>query len=233
LHASNPRNEVFCLAFNDRVELLRDFTSDYAQVESALGNLESGGGTALYDAIISGLEKLKNGKHKRRALVVITDGGDQHSRHTLTSLIDRAQRSDAQVYTVGFFNKSEEEIYKASGSRITLVDGREVDNPGFVFKTLAEETGAETFFPRSEQELNKATSDIASGLRYQYALAYYPEDQTTDDRYREIQVRIRGARAGELKIKARKGYRMSRSSDGDEPEEARVRTRDGRVVVSF
>ena len=179
LRAGNPQNDAFCLAFNESPLLIADFTSDYAKIESKLDGVQAEGGTALYDAIIEGLEKLAQAKHRRRALVVITDGRDQHSKHSLADLVRRAQQSDAQIFTVGFFSPVESGVYKEERQVVKLADGKEVDNPRFVFKTLAVETGAETFFPKSAKELADAIAQIAANLRRQYTLAYYPTTQNS------------------------------------------------------
>jgi Ca-activated chloride channel family protein len=126
LRAGNPLNEAFCLVFNESPSLVADFTSDYAKIESNLAGLQAEGGTALYDAIIEGLEKLARAKHRRRALVVITDGRDQHSKHSLADLVKRAQQSDAQIYTVGFFSPAESEVYKDEGQRVKMAANRKM-----------------------------------------------------------------------------------------------------------
>jgi Ca-activated chloride channel family protein len=208
LRAGNPQNEAFCLAFNETPSLVADYTSDYAKVESVLAGIQIEGGTALYDAIIEGLGKLARAKHRRRALVVITDGRDQHSKHSLADLVKRAQQSDAQIYTVGFFSPVESESYKDEGQTVKLADGKEVDNPRFVFKTLAVETGAETYFPKSAKELAETVAQIAASLRRQYTLAYYPTNQNSDDGYRRITVKVKGDHG---EIKTRQGYRLSES----------------------
>jgi Ca-activated chloride channel family protein len=206
LRAGNPQNEAFCLAFNESPSLVADFTSDYAQIESSLAGISSEGGTALYDAIIEGLEKLSRTKHRRRALVVITDGRDQDSKKTLADLVKRAQQSDAQIYTVGFYSPAESQAYRYGGRRVKLSDGREVDNPRFVFRTLADETGAETFFPKSANEFAEAIARIAASLRRQYTLAYYPTNPSSNDAYRRIMVKVKGDHGA---IKTRQGYRLS------------------------
>jgi Ca-activated chloride channel homolog len=210
LRAGNPQNEAFCLAFNESPSLVTDLTSDYAKIESSLAGIQTEGGTALYDAIIEGLEKLARAKHRRRALVVITDGRDHHSKHSLADLVKHAQQSDAQIYTVGFFSPVESEGYKDEGRMVMLADGKEVDNPRFVFKMLADETGAETFFPKSAKEFAETIAQIAASLRRQYTLAYYPTNQSSDDGYRRIRVKVKGDHG---EIKTRQGYRLSEPLD--------------------
>ena len=212
LRAGNPQNDAFGLAFNERSRLLFDFTSDYQKVESSLSHIEADGGTALYDAIIQGLEKVERGQHQRRVLVVITDGLDQHSQHTFAELIKRAQQSDAQIYVIGFFSPLENELFSTSGAKVKLADGQEVDNPRFVFKVLAEETGAETFFPRSVPEMERAIATIAASLRRQYTLAYYPANQNDDGRYHQLKVSLSGPHSSDWQVKTRQGYSISESS---------------------
>ena len=211
LRAGNAQNEAFCLVFNETPSLVADFTSDYAKIESNLAGLQAEGGTALYDAIIEGLEKLARAKHRRRALVVITDGRDQHSKNSLADLVKRAQQSDAQIYTVGFFSPVESEAYKDDGRTVKLADGKEVDNPRFVFKTLAVETGAEAFFPKLTKELVDSIAKIAASLRRQYTLAYYPTNQTSHDSYRTISIKVKGDHG---EVKTRRGYRLSEPLGG-------------------
>ena len=206
LRAGNPQSEAYCLTFNESASLVADFTSDYAKIESGLGGVQPEGGTALYDAIIEGLEKLERARHRRRALIVITDGRDQDSKHSLADLVKRAQQSDAQVYTVGFYSPVESKAYKSQGRKVKLSDGTETDNPRFVFKTLADETGAETFFPKSAKEFDEAIARIAASLRRQYTLAYYPTKPGPDDSYRRIMVKVKG---DPVEVKTRQGYRLS------------------------
>jgi Ca-activated chloride channel family protein len=209
LRAGNPSNEAFCIALNDTVTLLSDFTSDYSKVQAAIADVNASGGTALYDAIVAGLDKLLHSKHRRRALVIITDGCDQHSRSKLSDVINRVQQSDAQVYTVGFFSRYEATVYQNAGTTIPLMDGRQVDNPQYVFRTLAEETGAETFFPESADQMDRVMSNIATSLRRQYTLAYYPPDQNDYGRYRKIRVTLAAAGAARWIVQTRMGYRLT------------------------
>jgi Ca-activated chloride channel family protein len=208
LRAGNPQNEALGLVFNNTPELLFDFTSDYQKIEASFNRLTPEGGTALYDAIISGLQKIERGRHRRRALVVITDGRDEHSQHTLAELLVRAQEAEVQIYSIGFFGPMEGEVYQTSGPKVMLVDGREVDNPRVVFTRLAEETGAKSFFPRSAAEMEKAIVEIATHLRRQYELGYYPLNENDSDRYRRIAVKVSGKDSKEWQVRARQGYRL-------------------------
>lgn len=207
LRAGNPQNDAFCLAFNEVPSLMSDFTSDYSQIGNRLVDLVGQGGTALYDAILAGLDKLTTAKHRRRALIVITDGRDEHSRYTLDDLLKRAQAADVQIYMVGFFSPVEAEAYRAENATVTMMDGSQVDNPRVVFQTLATETGAESYFPKTAAELTHTVASIATSLRRMYVLGYYPIRQERDDRYRRLEVKVRNVSASQ--IKTRQGYRLT------------------------
>ncbi|NOT64373.1 MAG: VWA domain-containing protein [Acidobacteria bacterium] len=212
LRAGNPRNEAFCIAFNDYVGELSDYTSNYEQIASPLTLLKPEGGTALYDALIAGLDKLQRSRHPRRALIVITDGSDQHSKHTLNELLRRAQQSDVQIYTVGFYSPLEASVYNDDKATVETTAGVSVANPKFIFRALAEETGAETFFPRSAKELEQTIAAIAASLRRQYLLAYYLPDSPSDKSYRQIEVKVRNAA---LRIKTRRGFLSDEATELD------------------
>ncbi|MBI1760286.1 MAG: VWA domain-containing protein [Acidobacteria bacterium] len=211
LRAGNPQNEAFCLAFNETAGVVMDFTSEYARMAKPLSRLWAEGGTAFYDALNAGLEHLQRGKHRRRALIVVTDGGDQHSRLRLDALLKRVQQSNTQIYIIGFFSSLEAAAYQTDDKKIELMGGQFVDNPRLVFKTLAAETGAETFFPKNAAELADTITRIAASLRRQYTLAYYPANQERDDRYRRLEVRVRNVSPPQ--IKTRQGYRLTEPFD--------------------
>jgi VWFA-related protein len=154
----------------------------------------------LPKTIASALCHLEAAKNRRQAIVVITDGADQHSRLKLEELIRLVQSSKAQLFMVGFYSPQEYEIYKQSEKTVTLLTGREIDNPIVVFERLAKESGAESFFPTSKKGLEQALQEISSILRAQYTLAYYPAANAKS--FRRIQVKVN---RGGVKIRARQG----------------------------
>jgi Ca-activated chloride channel family protein len=212
LRAGNPRNEAFCIAFNDYVGELSDYTSDFDSIATRLAALKAEGGTALYDALLTGLEKLQRSRHQRRALIVITDGSDQHSKHNLNELLRRAQQSDVQIYTVGFYSPIEAEAYQDDQATVSLADGTRAANPKFIFRALAEETGAETYFPHSSQEFTQTITAIAASLRRQYVLAYYLPETSSPNAYRQIEVKVRNSA---LRIKTRRGFLSAEATELD------------------
>jgi Ca-activated chloride channel homolog len=197
--ASRPQDEVFLLRFTDHVVSFRQVTREQPTVSTTTGTASSrGGGTALYDAIASALCHFRASKSIRQAVVVITDGADQHSRLRLEELIQLVHSSNAQLFMVGFYSQPEYEVFKKGEDRVALVTRRKIDNPIVVFKRLARESGAESFFPTSKKGLHQVLEEISSILRAQYTLAYYPA--VSDKKSRRIQVKLQ---RGGLTIRAR------------------------------
>ena len=188
---SNPQDELFALRFNDDVRdavadrrfLLAD---DLLALEQAIGSMRAEGRTSLYDALIAGMDHLRTGSRARKALVVISDGGDNASQSTLDQVLARARDSNAAIYTVGLFDANDIET-----------------NPG-VLKSLARTTGGERFLPRSPGELMQACERIARDIRSGYTLGYAPPDR--DGAYHRIRVEIAPPDARRLSVRTRPGY---------------------------
>ena len=188
---SNPQDELFALRFNDDVRSAvagRRFllAEDLAALERAIGSMRAEGRTSLYDALIDGMDQLREGSRARKALVVISDGGDNASRATLEQVLARARDSNAAIYTVGIFDADDME-----------------KNPG-VLKSLARLTGGERFLPRSPGELVQACLQIAREIRSGYTLGYAPPDR--DGVFHRIRVEVAPGDTRRLKIRTRPGY---------------------------
>ncbi len=196
-------NELFLLPFDHTVPDPPEFTADRDRVMQEIRATSAGGGTSLYDAMVGGLERAATAMHRRQVLVVITDGADQHSRHTLDQVIHRLRRSQVQMYLIGYFAPEEDEAFRLGGPTVSLIDGTPIDNPRVVFERLAAESGAEAFFPTSQEALQRIAEAISIDLRTQYTLAYYPPNPSQLDRYRRIRVEVR--RKG-VNVRARRGY---------------------------
>jgi Ca-activated chloride channel family protein len=155
-------------------------------LEKAIGSLHAEGRTSLYDALIAGLDHLKTGSRARKALVVISDGGDNASESTLAQVLARARESNAAIYTVGIYDDDDTD-----------------KNPG-VLKSLARTTGGERFLPRSPGELLQACERIARDIRSGYTIGYVPPDR--DGVYHRVRVEIAPADARRLSVRTRPGY---------------------------
>jgi VWFA-related protein len=200
--AGHPDDELFYIEFGNKLGDVIELTGEPQRLSAAVSSAVAGrSGTALYDAVAVALCRLRNARHMRQALIVITDGADQHSRLKVDQLIRIVRSSRAQVYMIGDFSAQENEIYGARNETVTLVSGRQIDNPVLVFERLAQESGAECYFPVTLASLQRAIRDVASKLQTQYTLGYYPE--ASGKSYRQIQVKMR--KPG-LKVFARHGF---------------------------
>jgi VWFA-related protein len=199
LHANHPDDEIFFVPFTDRIEAFHRVEAGQNALPPARKIGAEGGGTALYDALASALCHLRTARNALQAIVVVTDGADQHSRLNLDQLIALTQSSNALIFTVGLFDDAEYSVFSERDPRVTLLGEHDIDNPVVVFDRLARESGAQSFFPRSEDDFGKALGRISAILQAQYTLAYCPHDA---GRFRRIEVKVR--RAG-LRVLARRG----------------------------
>ncbi|HEY1910935.1 MAG TPA: VWA domain-containing protein [Vicinamibacterales bacterium] len=188
--SSNPEDELFALRFNDDVDDAvpgRKFllAEDVDAIGAAIGKLKPDGQTALYDALLEGLERLDSATRARKALVVISDGGDNASQAKLADVLARARRSNAAIYTVGVFDRDDDDR-----------------NPG-VLKSLAEATGALRFLPQSPGELLRACVQIAHEIRSGYTIGYVPPDK--DGAFHRVRVAIQPD-SRPLTLRTRPGY---------------------------
>jgi VWFA-related protein len=188
---SHPEDELFALAFNDHVEAaLKDrkflLASDISELDQAVSSLNPDGRTSLYDAVIAGLERLDEGSHARKVLIVISDGGDNASHATLEQVVERARHTDATIYTIGLFEPGDRDA-----------------NPG-VLKALAQMTGGERFLPSSPGPLLVACRRIARDIRSGYTIAFEPSRR--DGKYHHVHVDIDRSDGRRLAVRARPGY---------------------------
>jgi Ca-activated chloride channel family protein len=190
--ASNSQDEMFVVNFNERVYMglpsqVR-FTNDAAQIRSALLQMAPAGLTALYDAMAVGLDHLKTGTRDRKALVVLSDGGDNASQHRLDDVLQIAQRSSATIYTIGIY------------------DDTDLDrNPG-VLRKIAQVSGGRAYFPEALKDLDQVWRDIAGGIRSQYTIGYHSSNTNRDGTYRKVKITA-GRNGGKgLRVTTRDGY---------------------------
>jgi len=187
--SSNPQDELFAIAFNDTAEdVLKGgqlSVADLAGIESALSAVRPQGRTALYDAVVAGLERITDAARPRRILIVVSDGGDNASHATLKQVLERARQSNVTIYTIGLFDADDPDT-----------------NPG-VLKDLARTTGGERFLPRSPGLLMQACQHVAREIRSGYTIGYVPPDH--DGAFHRVRVEIQpGDR--HLTLRTRPGY---------------------------
>ena len=191
LRDTNPLDEIFVLHFNESLTYGLPsnipFTSDQVLLGEALDRAEQTGRTALYDAIAEGLNRLQRSTLTKKALIVISDGGDNFSRRKDRDVIKQADLTGALFYAIG--------IYDA-------MDG---DANPKLLREIAKKTGGESFFPGKVTEIREITSTIAHDLRNQYMLAYAPPANSKSD-YRKVEVKVKDTRGRKLIVRTRTGY---------------------------
>jgi Ca-activated chloride channel family protein len=144
--------------------------------------------TALYDAAAAGLEQLKKGDREKKALIVISDGGDNASRHNMAQVMTLAKQSEAIIYTIGIFDQDD------------------MDRNPKALKQLAKTTGGEAFLPRSIKEVVPICERIARDIRNQYTISYSPTNIKYDGKNRVIEVKARTPERERLIVRTRTGY---------------------------
>ena len=194
MNSLRPEDDVSLMEFTDHIVSSKKVIWELWPVALSPSASSESGGTALYDSVASALCRIREAKNLRQAIVVFTDGADQHSRIKLEQLIRLVQRSRAQLFMIGFFQEPEYTVYREAGASVTLVTGREIDNPLIVFERLARESGAEAFFPTDRKSFERVIREIFGILRSQYTLAYYPQENPKNIRRIQVKVHRRGVR---------------------------------------
>ena len=189
---ANPSDDYFVITFSDRPEVLADVTNSVGTIRAKLADVKPAGHTALLDAIYLGMHKLHSARYQRRALVIISDGGDNHSRFTPAELKDLVMEADVQIYGIGIYSKIFHTPEEWSGKRLMA--------------QITEATGGHTITVNNARELPDAASAISMELRNQYVLGYAP-NQGPNSGWRKIKVQVTPRGNGSpLQLYWRKGY---------------------------
>jgi Ca-activated chloride channel family protein len=193
IKTANPQDEFFVIGFNDRPELIEDFTSSVEDIQARLATVRSGRRTALLDAIYYGVTKMKDARHERKALLVVSDGGDNRSRYTEGELRAQVREADVEIYSIGIFDP-----YAATPEEQT--------GPQLLFD-VSEETGGRLFRVDDIADMGDIAEKISTELRNQYVIGYRPKDLTRDGKWRKVKVRVNPpAGLPPLTVHARTGY---------------------------
>ena len=189
-HTLRPHYDTaFVMGFNARNRVVQDFTDNVTLLQAGIQHLEDGGGTALYDAIYSAckdrLLKSDSDRPVRRAIIIVSDGEDNQSEHSLTQAVEMAERAQVLIYAIS-----------TDDSGLILRGDRHLQQ-------LADATGGRAFFPFKMKDIKSSFSAIEDELRSQYVVSYHPADFDADGRYRSIEIT---ALKKDLQVRARKGY---------------------------
>jgi len=191
IESSSPDDQMFVVNFNENVTLglpaATPFSNRSDELARAISGTPATGKTALYDAVWKARERLGSGSRDKKVLIVISDGGDNASTHTLADVLQAGNKSNIQVYTIGIF------------------DPDDADKNPAVLRQLALATGGEAFVPNELSQVVSVCESIAKDIRSQYTLGYL-SNAATQGGYHSIKVLARGTGKAKLHVRTRSGY---------------------------
>ena len=190
---ANPQDEFFMIEFSDAPEVVSDFTSSVEEIQNKLVFSVPRKRTALLDAIYMGVSKMRQAKFPKKALLIISDGGDNHSRYTEGEIKALVKEADVMVYAIGiydrYFQSQEEQLGPA------------------LLSDIAELTGGRAFTVENPNDLGDVATKIGMELRNQYVLGYRPTKVVRDGKWRKIKVKLLPPKGlPPLRVYARTGY---------------------------
>jgi Ca-activated chloride channel family protein len=193
---ANPQDEFFLVSFNERAELTSSFTNSVEDLQSRMMLAVPKGRTALLDAIYLGLSQMRGAHNAKRALLILSDGGDNHSRYNESDIKRLVKEADTQLYAVGIFdplgyrNRSPEELSGPS-----------------LLSEVTEMTGGRVFAVEKLDDLPDIASKIGMELRNQYVLGYRPSNKAHDARWRKLKIKLRAPKGlPPLSVYSKTGY---------------------------
>ncbi|MBI1750935.1 MAG: VWA domain-containing protein [Acidobacteria bacterium] len=193
---ANPQDEFFLVSFNDRAQLVSRFTTSVEELQNRMMYAGAKGRTALLDAIYLGLSQMKGARNTKRALLIISDGGDNHSRYNERDIKNFVKEADVQLYAVG--------IYDPLGYRNRTPE--ELNGPSLLAE-VTEMTGGRAFPVENLNDLPDIAAKIGMELRNQYVLGYKPANSERDGKWRKIKVRLKPPKGlPPLNVYSRAGY---------------------------
>ncbi len=196
MKTANPQDEFFLITFNDRPELVVPFTSDTEDVQNRLTFIQSKGRTALLDGVYMAMNQMKKARNPRRAILIISDGGDNSSRYTEGDVRRAVREADVQIYSIGIFEPI------ASRGRTP----EELSGPALLGE-ITDQTGGRHFEVDNLAELPDVAAKIGIELRNQYVLGYQPKNKNRDGKYRRVVVKlVKTTGLPQLKAAFRTGY---------------------------
>ena len=193
---ANPQDEFFLVSFNERAELTSAFTNSVEDLQSRLMLTSPKGRTALLDAIYLGLSEMRGAHNAKRALLILSDGGDNHSRYNENDIKRLVREADTQLYAIGIFDPL--------GSRNRTPE--ELKGPSLLSE-ITEMTGGRVFAVERLEDLPDIATKIGMELRNQYVLGYRPSNKAHDARWRKIKIKLRAPRGlPPLTVYTKTGY---------------------------
>ncbi len=189
VRSSNPEDEIFVVNFNDEYYLDQDFTNDLLKLKEALEKIDARGGTALYEAVVASADNFKNAKLERKVLFVVTDGEDNASQESLEQAVKQLQQENGpSVYAIGLLG--DEEHPKRARRALEII---------------AQRTGGLAFFPKTLDEVDEISRQVAHDIRNQYTIGYKPTNPRSNGGFRQIRVEAR-VKGRKLMVRTKSGY---------------------------
>jgi Ca-activated chloride channel family protein len=190
---ANPQDEFFMITFNDRPQLRADFTKSIEDIQGKLVYTVPQGSTAMLDAIYMGVSKMKDARNSKKALLIISDGGDNHSRYTENEIKAMVKEADVQIYSIGIFSLAPSQPEEVAGPALLT--------------EISQVTGGRMFTINNPNELADVATKIGIELRNQYVLGYRPNNKVKDGHWRKIKVKLNPPKGlPHLNVYARAGY---------------------------
>lgn len=186
--SANPEDEAFLVEFNNQPQLVMPFTHNLGDIENRIMFTRSKGQTALLDGITLAIAEMKKASHPRKALILVSDGGDNHSRYTEAEVRNRVKESDVQIYALGIFS-----------------GGGDINDDPTLLARLANLTGGR-HFQTSLRDMTDVAQKIGIELRNTYLLGYNPTNTKRDGKYRAITIKVAARGLGKLMPSWRRGY---------------------------
>ena len=189
---ANPQDEFFLVNFNNRAQLVSPFTGSVDELQNRLAYTAAHGLTALYDGVYLGLSQMKGAHNTKKALLILSDGGDNHSRYSESEVRKYVQEADVQIYAIGLFGGGSSPEERAG--------------PQLLYD-MTQMTGGRVFTVGNVSELPDIASKISMELRNQYVLGYMPSHRAHDGKWRKIKVKLHPPKGlPPLTVFAKTGY---------------------------
>ena len=192
---ANPQDDYFAISVSSHPEVIATSQQSIETIQAKLGEADPQGGTALYDAVYLGISRMSSANHKRKALVIITDGGDNRSRYTLKETRKMVEEADVLTYGIGIFDDVPMNMFKTLEERW----GREW------LSQITDPTGGRAIAADDRKEIPKIAALISRELRNQYVLGYRPSNVARDGKWRRLQVLLTPS-AAPLHLHYKQGY---------------------------
>ena len=194
---ANPEDDYFVVAVSDRPEVIANSTDSREDLERRLAEVVPSGNTSLLDGIYVGIRKMNKARYQRRALLIISDGGDNHSYYHAKQIRNMAKEADVLMYSIGIFDNMPVPVFKTIEEKL----GQRL------LTTITELTGGYTLAADDRKKVPEMAAEISRQLREQYVLAYRPKQTMRDGKWRKIKVQVTTPNnSGRLHVDHKKGY---------------------------